>query len=93
MINATDFDKKFAFQTLLKVAEVLEAKTIIFASRKSFNAFQIEKMNHDTVLLKDITIDFVPHAGRPWWNKKSRVYGNRTGREKFINLIKECYLK
>ncbi|MCS4435214.1 hypothetical protein [Aquiflexum gelatinilyticum] len=92
-IIVTDFDKKFAFQTLLQVSEVLKPTTIIFVSKKSFDSFKVEKSNHDSMLLKDIIIDFAPHAGRPWWNKKSRVYGNRTGREKFIDLIKECYSK
>jgi len=91
-INATVFDKKFAFETLLKVTEIIQPKTIIFASKKSYDAFMQAKTTHDLSTFKEIKVDFVPHAGRQWWNQKSRIYGNRTGREKFIDLIKECYL-
>jgi len=86
-------DKNKAFETLIQVIKIIKPTTIIFVSKKSFDAFkQVEFIKKESIL-NDITVDFVPHASRQWWYTKSRSYGNRTGREKFTDLIKNCYSK
>jgi hypothetical protein len=90
-IKALPEDNIFACKTLFKIVEILKPRTIIFVSKKSFQAFnQIYSLNK-TFILDGIKIDFVPHAGRQWWNKESKSYGNRTGKTKFEDLVKECY--
>lgn len=88
-IEPTSVDKEMAFETLLKIKDVIRPASIIFVSKKSFHAFE-EVCNHRNLSL-DLKIDFVPHAGRPWWNRESEVYGNRTGKQKFIDLLRDCY--
>lgn len=90
-IKASQEDNIFAFETLFKIVEVLKPVTIIFVSTKSFNAFNKIHSSNKTSLLNGLEIDFVPHAGRPWWNKVAKNYGNRTGKLKFEDLVKECY--
>lgn len=88
--NSTKEDNEFAFDTFLKVIKIIKPKNVIFVSKKSYDAFNemriLQKMNFDNIM-----IDFVPHAGRQWWNRKSKVYGNRTGKQKFIDILKSCY--
>ncbi|MDX5442296.1 MAG: hypothetical protein LPJ89_00760 [Hymenobacteraceae bacterium] len=90
-IEATVEDKTFAFETLLNIVEIIKPATIIFVSKKSFNAFNQLASINKPLLLNETKVDFVPHAGRQWWNKVSKNYQNRTGKNKFKDLVRECY--
>lgn len=89
-IKPSDLDKKIAYDIFKRIIEVIEPNIVIFVSKKSFNSFN--QLNSSRGDFKDLKIDFVPHAGRPWWNKISKSYGNRTGKQKFIDIIKNTYL-
>ncbi|GHA68671.1 hypothetical protein [Pontibacter akesuensis] len=85
-------DDKVAYETLLRVTALTNPKVIIFVSRKAYKSFMQMYSTRNESILKNIKIDSVPHAGRQWWYKKSRSYGDRTGKQKFLDLIKEAYL-
>ncbi len=85
-IKPIELDKKIAFETFNKIIEIIEPKFIIFISKKSFNSFNQSRLQNN-IPFKEIFIDYVPHAGRPWWNRTSKEYGNKTGKQKFMDII------
>lgn len=89
-IKPTTKDKEIAFETFQKIINIIKPESIIFISKKSFDSFNEVKSKRNISF--EMKIDFVPHAGRPWWNKNSESYGNRTGKQKFIDIIKLSYL-
>lgn len=89
-IDPTKEDKEFAFKTFEKFVDIVKPKNVIFVSKKSYDAFN-EVKSQGKAIFSNIKIDFVPHAGRQWWNRKSKAYGNRTGKQKFIDILENCY--
>jgi len=94
-INAQEIDCKIAYDTLSKVAEIIKPNLIIFASVKAYDTYLRQHLTSKSEILNEIKIDFVPHAGRQWWNRESWRYAKngkrRTGKQKFIDLIEEYY--
>lgn len=94
-IKPSKNDVEIAFDTLTKVVSILGVKTILFISKKSYDYFKASNAQNPNSF-NDVTIDFLPHAGRPWWNKTSLKYaidGDNialTGKQKFIELIKRA---
>ena len=76
-IIPTDLDRDVANCVFAEIIAILQPKLIVFVSRKSFDHFK-----------KTTKVNIVPHPTCSWWNRKSRKYQNRTGREKFICLMK-----
>jgi hypothetical protein len=97
-ITPTTQDNIVAYRTFTEIVGILNVKTVIFISRKSYNSFVVQRQQgaNSTEIFSNIRIDFVPHAGRPWWNKASRQYAltgeniKRTGKEKFIAIVKDA---
>ncbi len=88
-ITPNEKDNEVAYDTILNMADVLKPNKIIFASVKGFDSFNYSStINSSKVLSNSIDVDFVPHASSRWWNVKAGKYGNMTGREKFITLLK-----
>jgi hypothetical protein len=82
-------DNRVAYETLKTLVSILQPRSIIFVSSKGFDAFWWNRHNDsDKSIFDGIQIDGVPHAGCAWWNRQAKSYGNRTGREKFIDLIR-----
>lgn len=88
-IQSTLKDIEFAHNNLKKICDILRPNLVIFISSKAFDQFQ--SIESGAKEFNDYRIDFVPHAGKQWWNKTSVRYGNRTGKDKFIDLLKEHY--
>ncbi|MEP7110490.1 MAG: hypothetical protein ABI760_21025 [Ferruginibacter sp.] len=87
-IKNTQEDDAVVYKTLKFITLLIKPCKIIFLSSKACYSFYYE---HSTDIKKDsfknIIIDYVPHPGCAWWNKKANAYGGRTGRGKFISLI------
>ncbi len=101
-IKPTELDKKKAISVFETILDVLKPKLVIFVSRLSFNELKghkkwnKEKNGH---IYKNFNIPMcvVPHPTCQWWNKESFEHkdknGNsRTGKQKFIDIIKEHFL-
>ncbi|HND96789.1 MAG TPA: hypothetical protein PLH49_13560 [Chitinophagaceae bacterium] len=97
IINALTLkDREVAYQTIKSLTQTILPRRIIFASRLSYNTFIQSKQNEKgNLLFENINIENIPHPGSAWWNKRSANYGKdetqnryRTGKEKFIHLIK-----
>ncbi len=82
-------DNVIAYKTLLGVVEIIRPKKIIFTSSKAYYSFLSQRTKeHCEGIFSEIIIDSVPHPSCAWWNRTSPNYGNRTGRQKFIDLMK-----
>lgn len=85
-------DNEIAFQTLKSVTKIIKPTLIIFISSKAKDSFKyMFNKDVDKNCFDNIIIDGVPHASSQWWNRKSGVYNNKTGREKFVSLITAIY--
>ena len=87
-------DNKVAYETLKEVIKIIKPEKVIFISIKSFNAYNSYRNEIRDPNLDIINKNFVPHAGMAWWYRRSANYGknlatnqNRTGRERFIDII------
>lgn len=90
-ININRRDKEVANDTYNKIVKILEPEIIIFLSVKAYENCITKKINDKTI------VNFVPHPGSPWWNRKSKKYGfeketKLTGKEKFEKIVKR-YIK
>jgi hypothetical protein len=93
-IDNNDVDNEKAYKTLNSLLEIINPNKVIFISKKSFDAYNQSRIMNNDPVLDIIKNNFTPHAGSAWWNKKSVNYGkhigsneNRTGRERFIDII------
>lgn len=86
-IQNTPEDDQVAFETLKVVANNINPEAIIFVSRKAFDSFNNIRRQTKDETFNNSRIERVPHAGSAWWNKVSDVYGGKTGREHFIDVI------
>lgn len=95
-IKTTPEDNAIAYKTLKTILEVIGAEVVIFLSVKAYNAYSWIVDNRNEYDYFDehlkVHIDFVPHPSMAWWNKRSMRYAidkvPLTGREKFVELIK-----
>lgn len=87
-------DNNIAYDTFKAVKELIKPDLVIFLSVKAYNSFSwLVDNRNEYKLFEDVNIDFVPHPSSAWWNKKSKKYAIKdeplTGREKFIELIRD----
>lgn len=75
-INQSQKDIDMARFVMKELMEILRPNVIIFVSRKAYQFAQKNGKSHS-----------VPHPTTSWWNRKSKVHGNSTGKEKFKGLL------
>ncbi len=85
-IKVKQQDKDVSREVFRGVIEIIQPSIVIFTSTLAFNA---AKSSGVTEWFKDNAIPFTrtPHPGCSWWNRVSKKYGNKTGREHFINFV------
>jgi hypothetical protein len=88
-INLNIKDREIAYVTLLKFVEILEPQYIIFNSSKSYDNFILEYKKNKSSVFDKVKIYLTPHAGMPWWFKKSKRYNNLTGEKRFIEILQK----
>jgi hypothetical protein len=91
--NPSPKDKKNALEVFEHNLEVLNPNLVIFVSILSFNELKSyrewsNELNGHKYKSFKIPLAIVPHPTSQWWNKKSEVHGNRTGKQKFIEILK-----
>lgn len=93
-IDNNENDNVFAYHTFNSLINIIKPTKVIFISKKSFDAYNKIRIQNNDVQLEIVKNNFAPHAGMPWWNRRSANYGknidtgkNRTGRERFIDII------
>lgn len=81
-----------SFQTLNRIQEILKPDLILFVSkmaRQSFHRVRWELIYQKEGARLESIINDVPHPGSIWWNRKSKSFGNLTGKEKFRKILEE----
>lgn len=97
-IQPTPFDQETAKRVFEHILQTIQPELIIFASKKAFDSIYSDiKLDEVKGMFKyrdfKSEINFVPHPNSAWWNRFSSTYYDfknkteRTGRQKFIDLI------
>lgn len=89
-IKADNQDNHFAYENLIEVSYLLKPDRIIFLSSKAFKAF---KKADKRIQKCQYGVDWVPHPGSAWWNRKAKKYGENSvtisGKEKFEQILRK----
>jgi methanogenic corrinoid protein MtbC1 len=91
-IKPTKLDKEIAIKVFITVIETLKPNLVIFVSSLSFKELKDKRawcseLNGHKYDKYEIPIGIVPHPNSKWWNTKCKNHGDRTGKEKFIEII------
>jgi hypothetical protein len=79
-------DVTVAASVLREVVTTIQPALIVFASRLAWRHALAGGLVADLRAL-GVTVDWVPHPATAWWNRSSKRYGGRTGRQKFLEMI------
>jgi hypothetical protein len=83
-------DDQIAYFTLKAIVDIIHPSKIIFCSKKAWNAYSGQLKSEDkSSVFKNILIDYVPHPATAHWNMARKSYGNLSGFEKFINILRD----
>lgn len=85
-IVVSEQDKIQSNYIFQQVVKEISPDIIIFTSSLAFNFAQ---KGGSVKVLKELNIPCTrtPHPGMPWWNRVSKKYGNKTGKEHFIGYL------
>ncbi len=87
-IKVTKLDSDVSHYVVSQVVATISPDIVIFASSLAWKHAKqsglVQKING-----KGIKCTRVPHPGMPWWNRVSKAYGNKTGKQHFVSYIKE----
>lgn len=91
-LKPNEKDKKIALEVFETILETLNPKLVIFVSTLSFNELKGKRkwnklLNGHQYKDYNIPIGIVPHPTSQWWNVVSKTHGNRTGKQKFIDIV------
>jgi len=87
-IKVSERDILLANDVFKSVVDIISPDIVIFTSSL---AFQSARKGMALAHLENFNIPYVrtPHPGMPWWNRVSKAYGNRTGKDHFVNFINQ----
>lgn len=81
-------DEIVAREVFLKVLGIIKPTAIVFTSTLAYNNAKKNGVL-ETLKLWNISFTKCPHPATSWWNRESKKYGNKTGRNHFISFINE----
>jgi hypothetical protein len=87
-IKVSEIDAMISNNVFQDVVSVISPDIVIFTSSLAFNC---AKGGNSLSFLQDKKIKYIrtPHPGMPWWNRVSKAYKNKTGRDHFIHFVNE----
>jgi hypothetical protein len=87
-IKISESDSQESCAVVGDVISIVKPDIVIFSSSL---AWKNANKTGLIILLekKGIKCASVPHAGMPWWNRVAKKYGNKTGKQYFIDFIKK----
>jgi len=85
-IKVSKLDSDISNKVVSQVVTTISPDIVIFTSSL---AWRHAKRSGFVKVLDDSLIKCTraPHPGMPWWNRVSKMYGNRTGKQHFINFV------
>ncbi len=87
-IKVSSLDRDVSYRVWSEVVAKIEPDVVVFTSSLAWrNANKLGAANR----LKEAGIASMkaPHPGCAWWNRKSKAYGNISGREALLAFLKE----
>lgn len=83
-------DREQAYAVLQKLIRITEPRKVIFASKKAWLSFAGNRnADKDNPVFNGIYFGYTTHPSSIWWNRVSKSLGNKTGKQKFIDLLKQ----
>ncbi|SNY49754.1 hypothetical protein SAMN06297280_1531 [Arsukibacterium tuosuense] len=88
-INVSEADARTSASVVTKVISILNPGLVVFSSTLAWRSATKSGLIN---LLKETGIKCarVPHAGMPWWNRSSKKYGGKTGKQYFIDFLRDA---
>ncbi|PSW23424.1 hypothetical protein C9I94_14950 [Photobacterium swingsii] len=85
-IKVSQLDADVSKDVVGQVAKAIAPEIIIFTSSL---AYRHAKRSGLLKAFDEQGIKYTrtPHPGMPWWNRVSKVYGNRTGKQHFVDFV------
>ncbi len=80
-IELVDLDIEKAIEVFNAVTAIIKPKFVCFVSSLAWDKVG-QRLDFESK-------DYAPHPTHEWWNTKAKKYGNRTGKQKFIDCIQE----
>jgi len=81
-------DEEVAKEVFLKVVDCIKPTAIIFTSSLAYkSAKRVGTL--DSLKSKEIPFTRSPHPATSWWNRISKKYGNKTGKNHFTSFVNE----
>lgn len=78
-------DDQLAYEFFQEFRRIIQPSWTFFLSKKSFNAYRKSGGTLDRV-------SAVPHPNSSWWNTKSKNHSDRTGKEKFEQILTKAFI-
>jgi hypothetical protein len=78
-------DNRIAFEFLQEIRNQIKPEWVIFLSKRSFHSYRKSGGKMDR-------LSCVPHPNSSWWNRKSTAHDNRTGKEKFEQILTKVFI-
>ena len=93
-IKPTIKDNEISLEVFEKILETIKPSLVIFVSVLSFKTLHKYRtwnkdLNGHKYKEYNIPLAIIPHPTSVWWNKPSKTHQNRTGKQKFIDVIND----
>ncbi len=85
-IKVKDLDLTISSQVFTEVVNIIKPDVVIFTSVLAYK-YAKNCAALDYLSTNEITFTKCPHPATSWWNRKSKMYGNETGKNHFITFI------
>lgn len=85
-IKVSKLDSDVSKSVVRQVVKAISPEVIIFTSSL---AWRHAKRSNLIKEFDEQSIKYTraPHPGMPWWNRVSKAYGNRTGKQHFVHFV------
>lgn len=88
-IKVSESDSEHSAIVVREVISIVKPNIVVFSSTLAWNnASEVGVI--ELLKEKGIKVARVPHAGMHWWNRVAKKYGNKTGKDLFIDFIKNA---
>ncbi len=81
-------DNQIAYRVLKSITATIAPQKIIFTSLNAAISFFYNKSKDaDNAIFNNAVIDYTVHPCCSWWHRPLKRLGNRTGKQKFIDIL------
>jgi len=85
-IKVSGLDAKVSDEVFKEVVMAIRPDAVIFTSSLAYR-HACRSQVREFLKEQNIVFTYTPHPGMHWWNRISKKYGNRTGKQRFLEFI------